>query len=57
MASPDTLAPPRRRLLWWSLAALTIVLGYVELAIGSDTLAPILLILGYCALVPIAILQ
>jgi hypothetical protein len=57
MASSDTLAPPRRRLLWWSLAALVIVVGFVELAIGSETLAPILLILGYCALVPIAILQ
>ena len=33
-----------------------IVLGYVSLAQGSITLAPILLVLGYCVIVPVAIL-
>lgn len=34
---------------------LVIILGYVALAMGSITLAPILLVLGYCVLVPVAI--
>ena len=33
-----------------------IVLGYVSLAQGSITLAPIQLVLGYCVIVPVAIL-
>jgi len=34
----------------------SIILGFVTLASGSETLAPILLVLGYCVLVPVAIL-
>ncbi|MBI3872363.1 MAG: hypothetical protein HY304_04725 [candidate division Zixibacteria bacterium] len=33
-----------------------IILGYVTLGQGSITLAPILLVLGYCVIVPVAIL-
>jgi uncharacterized membrane protein HdeD (DUF308 family) len=33
-----------------------IVVGYIALAQGSITLAPILLVLGYCVIVPVAIL-
>jgi hypothetical protein len=33
-----------------------IAIGYLLLAQGSITLAPILLILGYCVLIPIAII-
>jgi hypothetical protein len=33
-----------------------IVIGYLVLATGSITLAPILLVLGYCVLVPVAII-
>lgn len=33
-----------------------IILGYISLAMGSITLAPILLVLGYCVVVPVAIL-
>jgi hypothetical protein len=33
-----------------------IVVGYVLLAINDITLAPILLVLGYCVLVPLAFL-
>lgn len=35
----------------------SIVFGYIDLARGGETLAPILLIAGYCIFVPIAILQ
>jgi hypothetical protein len=33
-----------------------IVIGYIALASGSITLAPILLVLGYCVILPTAIL-
>ena len=33
-----------------------ITVGYLLLARGSITLAPILLILGYCVLIPVAIM-
>ena len=54
----DPAAPTRSRsLLWWGLAAAALILGYVDLIRGGQTIAPILLILGYCVLVPIAILK
>jgi len=34
----------------------SIVLGYVFLGLGSISLAPVLLVLGYCVLVPLALL-
>jgi hypothetical protein len=43
--------------LWWAIAAATILLGYADLARGGTTIAPILLVVGYCVLVPIAILK
>ncbi|MEP0828437.1 MAG: hypothetical protein AB1690_11850 [Candidatus Zixiibacteriota bacterium] len=35
---------------------LVIIFGYISLASGSITLAPILLILGYCVLIPVSII-
>jgi hypothetical protein len=54
-----TQRPPfiKRPLAWWVAAFAVIALGYADLARGGDTLAPILLIAGYCVLVPIAILR
>lgn len=46
-----------RALLWWGLAAATLILGYADLVRGGETVAPILLIIGYCVLVPLAILR
>ena len=46
-----------RALLWWGLAAATLILGYADLVRGGETVAPILLIVGYCVLVPLAILR
>jgi hypothetical protein len=43
--------------LWWGLAIVTILLGYADLARGGMTIAPILLVAGYCVLVPLAILR
>ncbi len=36
---------------------MTIAAGYADLARGGDTIAPILLVVGYCVLVPLAILK
>jgi hypothetical protein len=58
MAQPDASARPRRRsTILWTAASLTLVLGYVDLIRGGETLAPILLVIGYCVLVPLAILK
>ncbi|MCU0610433.1 MAG: hypothetical protein MUE60_01415 [Candidatus Eisenbacteria bacterium] len=40
----------------FGLGLLSIVLGYVFLSQGSITAAPILLVLGYCVIIPIAIM-
>jgi len=37
-------------------AALALIGGYVLLAQGSDTAAPILLVLGYCVLLPLGLI-
>ena len=42
---------------WWLLAAVALLGGYADLARGGDVIAPILLVLGYCVLVPMAILR
>jgi uncharacterized membrane protein HdeD (DUF308 family) len=38
-------------------ALIAIVVGYVFLARNSISIAPILLVLGYCILVPIALIK
>jgi hypothetical protein len=50
-------APRRRGFLWWGLALAVIMLGFADLARGGETIAPILLAVGYCVLVPLAILK
>ena len=56
MAENDT--PTRsRRFVYWGVAALVLVAGFADLARGGETAAPILLALGYCVFVPIAILK
>ena len=48
---------PGSRSIWWGLAAATILLGFADLWRGGETIAPILLVIGYLVLVPIAILK
>jgi hypothetical protein len=59
MAHPDsTPALPRRRTpVLWLVAAAVLLLGYADLWRGGETIAPILLVIGYCVLVPLAILR
>lgn len=47
----------RRPALLWTAAALTLILGYADLARGGEVIAPFLLVIGYCILVPMAILS
>jgi hypothetical protein len=46
----------KRNYLVFALALVVIVIGYIMLGKGSITLAPILLVLGYCILIPIALI-
>lgn len=57
MAQLETTSTASRPWLWWTIALVTILLGYADLARGGMTLAPILLVAGYCVLVPVAILK
>ncbi len=46
----------RKNYLLFAVGLLVIVIGYVTLGYGSITLAPILLVLGYCVIIPVAII-
>ena len=54
----DSETSPRTRgFIWWGAAALVILAGFADLWRGGETIAPILLAIGYCVLVPLAILK
>jgi hypothetical protein len=44
-------------MMWWGITAVVIIAGFADLARGGETIAPILLAVGYCILVPVAILK
>lgn len=46
----------RANYIWFGIAVLVIVIGYISLGSGSITLAPLLLVIGYCVLIPFAIM-
>ena len=46
-----------RGLIWWGAALGTLLVGYADLWRGGETLAPLLLVVGYLILVPVAILK
>jgi len=50
-------SPRSRAFIWWGAALGTLVLGYADLWRGGETIAPILLVVGYLVLVPLAILK
>jgi hypothetical protein len=56
-AQPAVSNRRRTALIWWALAVVSLLAGYADLVRGGETIAPILLVLGYCVLVPLAILR
>ena len=46
----------KRNWQWLIAGAVVIIAGFISLSMGSITLAPILLVIGYCVLIPIGIL-
>ena len=54
---PASWRPAGWRLAGWLLATLALAAGYADLARGGTTVAPILLVLGYCVLVPAAMMR
>jgi hypothetical protein len=46
-----------RAFVWWIAAFVVLLAGYIDLWRGGTTLAPVLLVLGYCVFVPLAILK
>jgi hypothetical protein len=46
----------KKNYLVFGLGVLSVILGFITLSQGSTTLAPVLLILGYCVIIPISIL-
>jgi len=57
MQNPGTVTRSSKAVVWWTLAALALAGGYADLVRGGDTIAPVLLVLGYCVLIPVAILS
>jgi hypothetical protein len=59
-ARPEKAAPRirfgRRSQLLFGVGGLSIAIGYLLLASGSITLAPVLLVVGYCVFFPMGIL-
>jgi hypothetical protein len=43
--------------LKWGIAAVVLAAGYADLARGGATVAPILLVIGYGILIPVAIVS
>lgn len=62
MAKKTNLPPPepgffgRRNWQWLGAGVIVIIAGFIALSMGSITLAPLLLVLGYCVLIPVGIL-
>ncbi len=46
----------KRNYTWFGIGILAIVVGYIFLSMGSLTIAPILLVAGYCVIIPISII-
>jgi hypothetical protein len=56
-AEKTRINPRARSMGLWTAALAVIALGFADLARGGTTIAPVLLVLGYCVLVPVAILK
>jgi hypothetical protein len=43
----------KTNMILFAFGLLSVILGFITLASGSETLAPILLVLGYCVIIPL----
>ena len=55
MGSPARLRFRRRNVILLTAAVASLGIGYAMLARGDTTLAPVLLVLGYCVLFPLGL--
>jgi hypothetical protein len=56
-AKEKTVLPfTKKNYVLFAIGIFVIVVGYITLGYGSITLAPILLVLGYCVIIPTAII-
>jgi hypothetical protein len=55
-AAPEKWPFGKKNYMWFGIAMVVMIAGYVALGQGSITLAPFLLVVAYCVLVPIAIM-
>jgi uncharacterized membrane protein HdeD (DUF308 family) len=55
-ARTKTFAFTRKNYLTFLAGLVVIIAGFIALRMGSITLAPLLLVLGYCVIIPIGIL-
>ena len=55
-APTDTFAFTKANYLTLFTGLVVIIIGYITLRMGSITLAPFLLVLGYCVIIPIGII-
>ena len=57
-ATPNTLGIDfgKRNYMILGIGLAVIVLGFIFLALGDITISPILLVLGYCVIIPLGIL-
>ena len=56
-STAPTLSFSRVNALWLGAGAVVIAAGYALLASGTTTLAAVLLVLGYCVLLPVGIIK
>lgn len=54
-AAPAPWPFNRTNYIWLGVALGVIIIGFVLLGSGSITLAPLLLVIGYCVLIPVAL--
>ncbi|MEO0078143.1 MAG: hypothetical protein ABIK86_03985 [candidate division WOR-3 bacterium] len=50
------IALGRKNYIIMGVGLATVIAGFITLSTGSITLAPILLVLGYCVLIPLSLL-
>jgi ABC-type uncharacterized transport system permease subunit len=51
----DTLAFTKTNLVLFAIGLAVIIIGWLLLGKGSISLAPVLLVIGYCILIPLAL--